>query len=400
MTVALVYDPSLEAYAFPAGHPMKPVRFRLAVELMRTWGLIAEKDDASPAPGGVPRAVRIAPRAATDEELRLVHTADYIDAVKAISVDPEVADGRYGIAAGADTPAFARMHEAAAQVTGATITAMDAVLSGRVTRAFNPAGGMHHAHAGHAAGFCIYNDPAIAIERATREHPGIKVAYVDIDAHHGDGVEEAFRERADVLTLSVHETGMYAYPGTGHFRDIGEGDGRGFALNVPLPLRAGAPSLELVLERIIGPALAAFCPDVIFLQAGADSHRDDPLVELENTVEGFTNTVAGIVRSADELCDGKLVMTGGGGYEPFSAVPRQWACAMARLMGADIPSTLPPEWLRASHAAAQGTFAPRASESTFAEASPGPTEDEAGEAIEGTHKVIAALLEAHPLLRK
>jgi acetoin utilization protein AcuC len=396
MTVALIYDSGLEEYAFPAGHPMKPVRFRLAVELMEAWGLIASAGDSPLAPGGVPCAVRIAPRCATEAELRLFHTADFIAEVKAIGSDPARADGRCGIAAGGDTPAFARMHEAAALVTGASITAMDVVLSGRVTRAFNPAGGMHHAHAGRAAGFCIYNDPVIAIERVTREYPGLRVAYVDIDAHHGDGVEEAFRERADVLTLSVHETGRYAYPGTGHVRDAGEGQGRGFALNVPLPLRAGAPSFESVLELIIAPALEAFGPDVIFLQGGADAHRDDPLVELENTVEGFANTVAGIVRCADALCGGRLVMTGGGGYEPFSAVPRQWACAMAALMGASTPTTLPQEWLRASHAAA-GTLAPRAGEYTFAEATPGPSEDEAREALEGTHRVIAELLDTHPL---
>lgn len=423
MTVALVYDPGLEQYAFPAGHPMKPVRFRLAVELMQAWGLIAEPGhggepapDADPlapdagslAPDGVPRAIRIRPRPATDADLLLVHTAEYVDAVKAISEDPGAADGRYGIAAGFDTPAFPRMHEAAALVTGATITAMDAVLSGRVIRAFGPAGGMHHAHADRAAGFCIYNDPAVAIERATREHPGLRVAYVDIDAHHGDGVEEAFRERSDVLTLSVHETGRYAYPGTGHVRDIGEGEGRGFAMNVPLPLYAGPRCFELVTEQVIGPALAAFGPDVVFLQAGADAHRTDPLVELENTVEGFTHTVARIVEATDELCGGRLVVTGGGGYEPFSAVPRQWACAMAVLMGAEVPPTLPAEWLESSRAAARdaqadrgvaGMFAGEApgSASTFAETASDATPDEESAALAGTHRVIGELLGAHPL---
>jgi acetoin utilization protein AcuC len=425
MTVALVYDAGLEAYAFPAGHPMTPARFRLAVGLMRAWGLIAEAGDEGAAPGvdapatdagshppvAVTRAALIAPRSAADAELLLVHTPGYVDAVKAISADPARADGRVGIGPGLDTPAFPGMHEAAALVTGASITAMDVVLEGRATRAFNPAGGMHHAHADRAAGFCIYNDPAVAIECATREHAGLRVAYVDIDAHHGDGVEEAFRQRSDVLTLSVHETGRYAYPGTGHVRDIGEGEGRGFALNVPLPLYAGPESFRLVTERIIVPALAAFRPDVVFLQAGADAHSADPLVQLENTVEGFTDTVEGVVRAADELCDGRLVMTGGGGYEPYSAVPRQWACAMAVLMGVEVPLTLPVEWLRASAEAARGTRGRReepgdAHETpvdpapTFLEAASDVTPDEQRAALAGTHRVIEELLDSHPLFRR
>ncbi|MDZ4169941.1 MAG: acetoin utilization protein AcuC [Coriobacteriia bacterium] len=399
MIAALVYDSALEEYTFPEGHPMKPVRFRLAVGLMRAWDLLAQDGDAGLAPGGVPRAAIIKPTPASDDSILTVHTIDYLDAVKASGLDPDSADARYGIGERTDTPAFAGMHDVAALVVGSSIAALDAVLSGAVTRAFVPAGGMHHAHADRAAGFCIYNDPAIAIQHATRAYPGVRVAYVDIDAHHGDGVEEAFCVRDDVLTLSVHESGVYLYPGTGNVDDIGTGAGEGFALNVPLPIRAGAQDYELVLERIVAPALRAYQPDLIVLQGGADAHRDDPLAELENTVEGYTNTVAGIVRLADELCDGKLVMTGGGGYEPYSAVPRQWACAMAELMGADTPPFLPTAWVQASHAAAAGTPAPRVGVLTFMEATPDPVDEEAEEALKGTEAVIAGLLRTHPLLR-
>jgi len=356
MTVALVYDPSLATYRFPEGHPMVPERFTLAVALMREWGLLEPPVDARGAPGGVPRAeVWVAPAAHRTDAL-LVHSAEYLDALDAADRDPDAADLAYGLGPG-DTPAFRGMMRASLLATGATVCALESVLDGRAIRAFNPAGGLHHAMRARASGFCTLNDCAIAIERATRSRPGLRIAYIDIDAHHGDGVEAAFVSRNDVLTLSIHESGRYLFPGSGAARDIGEGAGRGYAANVPLPPGAGPSEFWAAFERIAVPAVRAFGPDAIVAQLGADSHRGDPLTHLENTIEGHAHLVGGIVELADEVCGGRVAATGGGGYQPFSAVPRMWACAMARLMGAAIPTEVPDTWLALAHAAAGDTRA-------------------------------------------
>lgn len=340
MSVALVWDERLAAYRFGAAHPMQPERFVLAVEAMRAWDLLAEPvggTDAQEADSEeAQRATILAPRMASDEDLLLAHDAEYIAHVKAAGADPSVARGDRGLGPG-DTPAFRGMHEAASLAVGASITAVEAVLNGRVTRAFSPAGGLHHARRDRASGFCVYNDCVVAIERATRQHPGLRVAYVDIDAHHGDGVEAAFLERADVLTASVHESGQFIFPGTGSAREIGEGTGRGFALNVPLLPGAGDEELLDALRSQVVPALRRFAPDVIVAQLGADTHRGDPLAHLDVTVAGFLSAVGLIRDAADELCVGRLVALGGGGYQPRTIVPRMWAGAMAVLLGRRVP---------------------------------------------------------------
>ncbi len=384
--VALAYSPALESYRFAPAHPFTPARHVLAVRLMSAWGLL----------DGV---ARIDPGTANLDDLAAVHDSRYVQAVMRASAHPELAESSFGIGPG-DTPAFAGMHEAALLVAGATVSALDAVLSGRATRAFGPAGGLHHAHRDRAAGFCVYNDCALAIGRATRARPGLRVAYVDIDVHHGDGVEEAFYDRADVLTLSVHESGAYLYPGSGHVHEMGAGPGHGYALNVPLAPGSGAASYHLVLEQVIGPALRSFSPDVIVLQGGADSHRDDPLAGLDNTVAGYLGLVSGIVDLADELCGGRIAMVGGGGYESYSAVPRMWAGAMAVLMGAPVPQSVPATWRTLSHqaAAAAGSTAPPCPERTLAEGSPPPPAHVQRAALEATVSVIEKLTRAHPLL--
>jgi acetoin utilization protein AcuC len=294
------------------------------------------------------------------------------------------------------------MHEAALLVVGSTIAAFEAVLGGAVHHAFGPAGGLHHAHRDRSAGFCIYNDCAIAIERATRARPGIRVAYIDIDVHHGDGVQEAFYDRADVLTISVHESGAYLYPGTGHVHEMGSGAGHGFALSVPLLPGSGPECHRLVLAEAVGPALRAFRPDMIVLQGGADTHRDDPLAGLDNTVRGYVDTVAQVVALAGELCGGRLAMVGGGGYESYSAVPRMWAASMAVLAGLPVPDTLPPAWLEASHdaAAVAGSQAPPAAADTFAEGSRPVGARRREAALEAARTTVARLHRAHPLFAK
>lgn len=340
MSVALVWDERLAAYRFGPSHPMQPERFMLAVETMRSWGLLEAslgETGGTEADAAVQeRATALAPVMASDADLVLAHDDEYVAHVKAVSSDPSMACGERGIGPG-DTPAFRGMHEAAALAVGASITAIEAVLSGRVTRAFSPAGGLHHAMRGRASGFCVYNDCVVAIEGATRRHPGLRVAYVDIDAHHGDGVEAAFLERADVLTASVHESGQFVFPGTGSAREIGEGAGRGFSLNVPLLPDSGDEELLDALRSQVVPALRRFTPQVIVAQLGADTHRGDPLTHLEVTVAGFLSAVSLIRDASDELCGGRLVALGGGGYQPRTVVPRMWAGAMAVLLGRPVP---------------------------------------------------------------
>lgn len=331
MSTILVYDPAMAEYRFPDEHPMRPERFSLAVALMRRWGLLSEP--GAPPSGTRARVVR--PDPASDDDILLVHTPELLAAVKAASADPSRFDMRFGIGSG-DTPAFAGMHEAAASAVGGTITAMDAVLAAEATRAFVPAGGLHHAHRDRAAGFCIYNDCAIAIERATRRHPGLRVAYVDIDAHHGDGVQEAFYDRADVLTISMHESGQFLYPGTGMASETGVDEGRGFSANVPMPPDAGDAEYAAAFDAHVTPRIADFAPDIVVAQLGGDGHRGDPLTHLQLSVAGHRALVHRIVSLADEHCEGRIVATGGGGYQPFDVVPTMWALAMAELLGVDI----------------------------------------------------------------
>lgn len=361
MGAALIYDPAMAGYRFPPPHPMRPERFTAAVDLMTERGLLQPPNEL------------VRPSPASDDDIALVHDRALIAAVRAASPDAAPDTGySHGIGPG-DTPAFAHMHEAAALVAGGTLTGLLHVLETDTPHAFNPAGGMHHAHRDRVAGFCVYNDCAIAIARVTAERPGLHVAYVDIDAHHGDGVEEAFRERDDVLTLSVHESGQYLYPGTGSHRETGSGAGDGFTLNVPLPPYAGDECYARVLNEVITPALHAFAPDVLVLQAGADTHRDDPLTHLDLTIDGYTSLVAGITTLAEAVCGGRLLATGGGGYEYRFAVPRMFSNAFSVLCGVEPPK--------------------------MEEPSPAPDSETLDRARDLTDRMIADLREGHPLLR-
>jgi acetoin utilization protein AcuC len=332
MKGALVFSPALAAYDLGAAHPLKPERFSLAVQLLRDAGLLD---------GPIPV---IEPRPATTEELLRVHTCEYLALVREASDDPAAwRIPRAGLGTG-DDPVFAGMYEGSALVCGATVTAMAEVLSGRVDRAMSIAGGLHHAHADHASGFCVMNDPAVAIAAALAEDPGMRVAYVDIDAHHGDGVQDIFYEDPRVLTVSVHESGTFLFPGTGFPDETGAGPGVGTAANLPLPPGSTDACYRLAMDDFIAPVVLAFSPDVIVAQLGADAHHDDPLTTLGLTLSGHAWLVDAIIRLANDACEGRLAATGGGGYGAFSVVPRAWASATARLAGVELPEGLPEAW--------------------------------------------------------
>lgn len=387
MGCTLVYSDAMAGYDLGAGHPLKPERFMLAVDLMRAYGLLAAE--------GGPVEVVAPGEPVSDDDLALVHDRAYIETVREASADPERFSWRTrrGIGPG-DTPAAPGLHDAAALIAAGTATALQLALEGEgATRAFSVAGGLHHAHHDRAAGFCVYNDPAIAIMLALRERPGLRVAYLDIDAHHGNGVQEVFYDTPEVLTISLHESGRYLYPGTGREAETGAGAGTGFALNVPLPPFADGACYALAFDEVVAPALAAFAPDVLVAQCGADAHHADPLTHLGLTLADMRDLYGRIVRLAHEHCGGRLACTGGGGYGTYSVVPRAWTLLAARLAGVELPEELPAEW-RERSGALGGEPAPL----TLTGESPPPPSVEPEPLLEATQAAIRKVRHSSALL--
>ncbi len=344
--VAVIYSDAYRGYELSPWHPMKPVRLLLTAELIRAYGL----ED---------QGVRfLEPRPATDAELALVHDPAYVDKVRELSA-PGARDAEgmgWGLGTG-DNPIFERMHEASALIAGGALAAAEAIMSGKVQHAFHFGGGLHHAHRARAAGFCIYNDVALAAAWLEREH-GARVLYLDFDAHHGDGVQERFYDDPRVMTVSFHESGRHLFPGSGFPGQAGEGEGKGYAVN--LPLEPGTTD-EIFLEaydRLVPPLARAFAPDVIVTQNGCDAHWEDPLTHLALTVSGFRELARRQHRLAHEVCGGRWLATGGGGYQAFSVVPRAWTAHTAAMAGIELEDRLPESWRRLC-AERSGVEAPR-----------------------------------------
>lgn len=324
-TTALVYSPRFKEYNFGPSHPMKPVRVARTYELMRACGLLD---------GDSVTVVR--PSLAGEDDVALVHSPDYIQAVRAPS-EGRLVRSPYAYGLGTvDNPITEGIYEATSLITGASILAADLVFDQAASVAFNPAGGLHHAHHARAAGFCVFNDPAIAIAHLIRRAgDGVKVAYLDIDAHHGDGVQEAFYDRRDVLTVSVHESGRYLFPGTGEVSEIGEAEGEGFSVNLPLSPYTTDELYLSAFREVIVPILEAFAPDFIVTQLGADTHYEDPLTHMCLTTRGFTAVVEEIAPRFS-----RWIALGGGGYH-MTVVPRAWTLAFARMRGMEPPERVP-----------------------------------------------------------
>lgn len=332
MTTALIWSDDQLRYDFGPDHPLKPMRVHLTVKLIRSCGLV-DSDD-----------VLVLPRAAftTDDVLRL-HTEPYVEAVRAVSERPnDLAGVDFGIGFG-DNPAFAGMHDASLEVCGASVAAARAVWEGQATHAFNPAGGLHHAMRNRASGFCIYNDPAAGIDWLL-DHGVGKIAYVDVDTHHGDGVQAIYYDDPRVLTISLHESGRYLFPGTGFPDEIGEGDARGTALNVPLePGTSGEVWLEC-FDTVVPDVLDTFAPDVLVTQLGCDTHATDPLAHLALTTNDYSAIAARLHDLAHKHAGGRWVALGGGGYQIVRVVPRAWTIYFAELCGGALPHELPWDW--------------------------------------------------------
>jgi acetoin utilization protein AcuC len=335
-TTAFVDRQGLAGYDLGTDHPLAPVNRELAIDLIRMYGMLDRPDVTVLAPG------------TCDEDLiARVHTPAYMAQVRRYSAQPALAHafeaGMWGLAAGGDTPAFAGMHDAAVAVCGASVTAALEVWEGRATRVFSAAGGLHHAFANKANGFCIYNDAAVAIQ-ALLDAGADRVAYVDVDVHHGDGTQFIFYDDPRVLTCSVHESGRYLFPGTGALDERGVGKGAGTSVNIPLPAYAGDGPYMRAIEDVIVPMVRDFAPDIIVTQDGVDPHHQDPLAHLQVRMATFPRLWRVLHDMADDVTDGRWIALGGGGYN-VDVLPRAWALLFAEMTGAALPDDIPPEWL-------------------------------------------------------
>ncbi len=320
----VAWSEGIRAYDFGPSHPLTPRRFGPGLDLLREVG-----------------ATRfLAPEEATDAAIGRLHDARYIRQVRSFS-DDAWQPPAMGIGPG-DCPPFHGMHEAAALVVGGSLAATGAVLGGGAAHAFSPGGGLHHAMAARASGFCIYNDVALAV--AAARDAGHRVLYVDLDVHHGDGTQALFWDDPEVLTLSIHETGRSLFPGTGDVDEAGGPGARGSAVNVPLEPMTGSASWSAIV-RLVVPALAeAFRPTFLVTQHGCDSHVLDPLAHLRLTTDAYAHATRLLDEVAHRWCEGRWVATGGGGYDAYRVVPRSWALVWLAQAHAPIPDVTPGPW--------------------------------------------------------
>lgn len=342
---ALVFDERLTAYNFGPSHPLAPIRVELTLQLARELGVLEHFDVVTPDP-------------CTVDELTAVHTVDYLQRVQELSENPAGSDPYIGLGT-PDNPVFGGMHEVGALISGASIEAARRVWSGETLRAVNIAGGLHHAMPGAASGFCIYNDPALAIQWLL-DHGAEKVAYVDVDAHHGDGVQAVFYDEPRVLTVSIHEGPQTLFPGTGYAHETGGPGAEGSAVNVALPPGTSDAGWLRAFHAVIPQVVGAFDPDIIVSQHGCDSHMDDPLTNLMLSIDGQRESYLAVEQLAEEVTDGKWVVTGGGGYSLTDVVPRIWTHLLGIVARAPIdPETATTAEWRARVESISGRMAPQ-----------------------------------------
>lgn len=337
-TAILVHDRELEKYGFGPDHPFNPLRIRMTLELCEAAGLLDGHDFT-------------ATESATESDLLTVHSLNYVRRVQQAGLgegEPEDLV-HYGIGT-PDNPAVPGVHEAGAKISGAVLGACRMVMSGAADHAMCISGGLHHALRSKASGFCFYNDAGVAIARLKEEHPGIRIAYIDTDAHHGDGVQWMFYDDPEVLTISMHESGRYLFPGTGGVEELGRGAAAGYSVNVPLDPFTGNASWLECFEAVVPIALRAFGPDIVISQNGCDGHRLDPLTHLAATTRLYEEVPRQVHDLAHELCGGRWVTTGGGGYDIWRVVPRAWTALWAIVSHQDMPEKVPESWIESRQA--------------------------------------------------
>lgn len=312
---------------------MHPSRLEATWRLVQEYGL--DRRDAV--------TVEV-PEVAEDAQLTVVHTPDYVAAVREVSQDPTVSRPESGLGT-EDTPGYAGIHEASARLVGGSVQAAQAIVDGAAVRAVNFGGGMHHAFANKASGFCVYNDCAVAIRHLLNS--GVqRVLYLDVDGHHGDGTQSIFFDTPEVMTISIHESGATLFPGTGFANEVGIGEAAGTAVNIAMPPTAEDAQWLRAYHAVVPALVEQFRPDVIVSQHGCDSHVSDPLTHLRVSIDGQREIMLHVRQMADRFCDGRWIATGGGGYDCYDAVPRSWSHLVAVATGDALPVTaaVPAQW--------------------------------------------------------
>lgn len=323
---AFIYTDEFFKFDYGPAHPFKIFRLKLTYELIKAYGLLS-----------LPNTQYIEARMAEDEELLLFHDREYIEILKAANVGIEIPGAYYyGLGPG-DNPVFKGLFDWSKLVTGASLQAASLVDDGEVDIVFNISGGLHHAMASRASGFCYINDIVIAIISLLKK--GRRVAYIDIDAHHGDGVQKAFYDTDKVLTISIHESGMSLFPGTGFEDEIGKGEGEGYSVNIPMPPSSDDELFLYVFDEIVPPLIKKFRPDIVVAQLGVDHSYSDPLTHLNYTNNGFCE----VIRKIKEISP-RWVALGGGGYD-IANVAKAWTLAWAIMNGVEIPDEIPGDFL-------------------------------------------------------
>jgi acetoin utilization protein AcuC len=323
------YSDALLQYDFKKDHPLKPDRLNLTYHLSKYLGLLDKVKE-------------IAPTLASRQELELFHSSEYIDAVEDSGTNNNI-HPHYGLGT-SDNPIFPLIHNTGARYVGATLDAMRAIMDG-ASNAFCISGGFHHAHKNEASGFCIYNDVAIAINMLHQKKK-CRVLYFDFDAHHGDGVQNAFYRSKEVMTISVHQTGKTLFPGTGFIYETGGAEGIGYSVNVPLMPGAGTPELIRVFNEIVVPLFESFKPDLLVTQMGVDGHYMDPLAHLTYTSHGYETIIRKLRNMSSDICKLGWLAVGGGGYHPVN-VARLWTLFLAVMLDEDVPNEMPAEFKEA-----------------------------------------------------
>ncbi len=327
MKTAFIYTDAYQDYDYGPTHPLQVIRLKLTYDLLKSYGLL-----------DLPSVRSIPTVEAKDNDLSVFHSEEYLNILRQADKGHLSANAySHGLGPG-DNPIFHGLYKWSLLVTGATLQAVDFVGEGKGEIAFNIAGGLHHAMRARASGFCYINDPVIGIMRLLRL--GKRVAYIDIDAHHGDGVQEAFYETDQVLTISLHETGYTLFPGTGFEHEIGKGEGEGYSVNLPFPPCTDDEVYSWAFEEVVPELVQAFKPDVVMTQLGVDTFYNDPLTNLHLSMSGYER----VLRRIKDLAP-RWVALGGGGYN-VSNVARAWTLAWAVMNGVELNEELPESFLK------------------------------------------------------
>lgn len=323
---AFIYSDEFAQYSYGPHHPMRPIRLKLTHDLLQAYEVFTH-----------PEILKLAAEPATESEISLFHTPEYIAVLRGIDQGEVPLDAyRYGLGPG-DNPLFPGVYRFSLLITGASLQAGRLVKNGHVPIAFNIAGGLHHALSNQASGFCYIDDPVIVMKELVQQ--GLRLIYLDIDVHHGDGVQIAFYDTDQVLTISVHEDGHYLFPGTGFVHEMGQGAGLGYSVNLPLYPGTDDETYLWAFEQVVPPLVSVFQPDILVTQLGVDTFVDDPLAHLRLTTHGFCRVVEQIKKFAIPW-----VALGGGGYH-IANVARAWTLAYALMNDFVLPDEIPSECL-------------------------------------------------------